>query len=152
MPLKLLQTEQNDMINVRLPKSNAIVLNGYNNQESTQQAIVTGDYTHVFTSPEIALLKKFKKNILDQNVFTDRLCLLVVDEIHLVEEWDKQFRPLYAEIKKVQKRIPAHIPPIDVSATMTPSVQAKIVSKAGFLLNYQLMQTSLDCPEIMQVH
>lgn len=122
MPLKLLQTEQSDMINVRLPKGNAIVLNGDNNQENTQQIIATGDYTHVFTSPEIALSKKFKKNILDQNVFTYRLCLLAVDRIYLVKEWGKQFRPLYAEIEKVQKRIPAHIPLVGVSATMTPSV------------------------------
>lgn len=152
MPLKLLQTEQSDMINMRLPKGNAIVLNGDNNQENIQQAIAIGNYTHVFTNPEIALSKKFNKNILDQNVFTDRLYLLAVDEIHLVEEWGKQFRPLYAEIEKVRKRIPAHIPLVGVSATMTPKIRAKVVSKAGFLPNYQLMQTSLDRPEIMQVH
>lgn len=139
MPLKPLQTEQSDMINMRLPKGNAIVLNRDNNQENTQQAIAIGNYTHVSTSPEIALSKKFKKNILDQNVFTDRLYLLAVDEIHLVEEWSKQFRPLYAEIEKVRKKIPAHIPLVGVSAIMTPKIWAKVVSKAGFLPNYQLM-------------
>ena len=50
---------------MKLPKGNTIVLNENNNQESTQQAIVIGDYTHVFTSPKIVLSKKFKKNILD---------------------------------------------------------------------------------------
>ena len=35
MPLKLLQTEQSDIIKIRLPKGNAIVLNGDNNEDST---------------------------------------------------------------------------------------------------------------------
>lgn len=48
------------MINVRLLKNNTFVLNRDNNKKSTQQAIVTEDYTHVFAIPEIALLKKFK--------------------------------------------------------------------------------------------
>ena len=59
MPLKLLQAEQTIMINQRLPKGNAIFLNGDNNKETTQCEIATRNYTHVFTSPEIALSKKF---------------------------------------------------------------------------------------------
>ena len=42
-------------------------------------------------SPEIALSKKFKANILDNPRFARRLCLLAIDEIHLVEEWGKSF-------------------------------------------------------------
>lgn len=120
MPLKLLQAEQSGMINTKLPNGHAIELNGDNNKESTQREIARGYYTHVFTSPEIALSKKFKKNVLDQHLFSDRLCLLAVDEIHLVEEWGKQFRPLYAEIEKVRKRIPTDVPLVGVSATLTP--------------------------------
>ena len=77
------------MINKKLPNGHAIVLNADNNKKSTQCKIARGHYTHVFTSPEITLSKKFKKNIFDQYLFTDRLYLLVVDEIHLVEEWDR---------------------------------------------------------------
>ncbi|MCJ1348467.1 hypothetical protein MMC31_006699 [Peltigera leucophlebia] len=152
MPLKLLQAEQSAMINKKLPNGHAIVLNGDNNKESTQCEIARGHYTHVFTSPEIALSKKFKKNILDQHLFTDRLCLLAVDEIHLVKEWGRQFRPLYAEIEKVQKRIPNDVPLVGVSVTLTPAVCTKVIKKAGFLPTYKLMQTSLGRPEIMQVH
>lgn len=35
---------------------------------------------------------------------------------------------------------------------MTPDVQSKVINKAGFLPTYKLMQTSLDRPEIMQIH
>ena len=151
MPLKLLQAEQSEMIN-RIPQGRGIVLNGENNNKRVLEDIAQGGYTHVFTSPEIALSKKFKNCILDQTSFTDRLCLLAVDEIHLVEEWGKNFRPMYAEIEKVRKRIPCHVPLLGVSATLTKSVRSRVLEKAGFLPNYHLMQTSLDRPEIMQIH
>ena len=59
---------------------------------------------------------------------------------------------MYAEIEKVQKRIPCHVPLLGVSATLTKNVRQKVVERAGFLPNYWLLQTSLDCPEIMQIH
>lgn len=85
MPLKLLQAKQNSMINC-IPNGKAIALTGENNLKAVQQAITTEGYTHVFTSPEIALSKKFKANVLDNRCFSDRLSLLAIDEIHLVEE------------------------------------------------------------------
>lgn len=149
MPLKLLQAEQNAMIN-RIPNGKAIALIGENNQQSTQREIATGNYTHLFTSPEIALSKKFKKNLLDNALFSERLCLLAIDEIYLVEQWGKSFWPLYAEIEKIPKRMPCHgIPLLGVSATLTKQARMRVLEKAGFLSNYKLMQTSLDRPEIM---
>lgn len=119
---------------------------------TVHKGIANGGYTHIFTSPEIALSKKFKKNILDHYGFTERICLLAIDEIHLVDQWGQAFRPLYAEIEKVRKRIPCHVPLLGVSATLTKSTRSRILDKAGFLSNYKLMQTSLDRPEIMQIH
>ena len=84
MSLKLLQAEQNSMIN-QIASGKAIALTGDNNQKAVQQSVATGDYTHVFTSPEIALSKKFKLHVLDNLCFANRLSLLAIDEIHLVE-------------------------------------------------------------------
>ena len=106
----------------------------------------------MFTSPEIAISKKFKKCILDHFSFTDRLCLLAVDEIHLVEEWGKNFRPMYTEIGKIRKRIPCHVPLVGILATLTKSVRSRVMEKAGFLPNYRLLQTSLDRSEIIRLH
>lgn len=44
--------------------------------------IAKGGYTHIFISLEIIFSKKFKKNILNQSSFTDRLYLLTIDKIH----------------------------------------------------------------------
>lgn len=105
MPLKLLQTKQNSLIN-QIASWKTIALTGENNQKAVQQSIARQNYTHVFTSPEIALSKKFKANVLDDPRFSSRLSLLAINKIHLVKEWGKSFRPLYAEIEKVWKRIP----------------------------------------------
>lgn len=151
MPLKLLQAEQSEMIN-RIPQGKGIILNRENNNKRVLDNIVKGGYTHVFTSPEIALSKQFTNSVLDQTSFTDRLALLAVDEIHLVEEWGNNFRPMYAEIKKIRKRISCYVPLLGVSATLTKNVRSRVIEKAGFLPNHHLIQTSLDRPEIMQIH
>ena len=118
MPLKLLQAEQSKMIN-QLSNGKALMLNGKNNHKHVHKKAAKEGYTHIFTSPEIALSKKFKKNILDDPEFTDRLCLLAIDEIHLVDKWEKTFCLLYAEIEKVRKRIPCNIPLLGISGTLT---------------------------------
>lgn len=59
---------------------------------------------------------------------------------------------MYTEIEKVRKRIPCHVPLLGVSATMTKSTCSRVIAKAGSLLEHRLMQTSLDRPEIMQIH
>ena len=85
MPLKLLQAEQCAMVN-GLSGGQGIVLNSENNTKRIRSSIGKGRYTHVFTSPEIAVSIDFKKNVLDNHTFRDRLCLLAIDEIHLVDK------------------------------------------------------------------
>lgn len=114
--------------------------------------IANGRYTYIFTSPEIALSKKFKQNILDCHSFNKHLYFLAVDKIHLVEEWDKDFQPMYAEIEKVWKRIPCYVSLLEVSVTLTKSIYIRVIEKAAFLPNYSLLQTFFDCPEIMQIY
>ena len=78
------------MIN-RISNGKAIALTRENNQKDIQYTIATEGYTHVFTSPEIALSKKFETNILNHLCFAQQLSLLVIDEIYLIEEWGKNF-------------------------------------------------------------
>ena len=139
------------MIN-QVPTGKAITLTGENNQKSIQEAIGRELYTYIFTSPEIALSKKFKLHVLDNPIFASRLSLLAIDKIHLVEEWGKGFRPLYSEIEKICKQILTSVPILGVSVTITKSVRLHILSKAGFQDNYMLMQTSFNRPEIQQIH
>lgn len=84
--------------------------------------IAQKNYIYIFTSLEIVFLKKFKNCILDQTFFINCLYLFIINEIHLIEEWDKNFQSIYAEIEKVQKRIPCYIFLLYISATLTKSV------------------------------
>ena len=54
------------MIN-QLPNRKVLVLNGQNNHKHVYKQSVEREYTHFFISPEIAFLKKLKKNILDDS-------------------------------------------------------------------------------------
>lgn len=78
------------MIN-RILRGKRYCSHGKNNNKQVLEDIAQGDYTHIFTSLEIAFSKKFKNYILDQPSFIDCLYLLAIDEIHLVEEWGKNF-------------------------------------------------------------
>lgn len=86
MSLKLFQAKQSTMINW-IANVKLIVLNRENNSTSVYRKIAKSGYIHVFTSPKIALFKKFKKNIFDQSSFTNKLhCLLAINKIHLVDQ------------------------------------------------------------------
>lgn len=123
MLLKLLQAEQIARNN-QLPKGKAIALIGDSNQKedpaNDRKRILTPT-CQLCTSLEIALSKKFKANILDPSGFAQRISLLAIDEIHLIEEWGKSFRPLYTEVEKIRTRIPPHVLLLGVSATLTKS-------------------------------
>lgn len=59
MLLKLLQAEQSEKIYL-FPRGKEIILNRENNTNSVFAEIANKKYSHVFTSPEIALSKRFK--------------------------------------------------------------------------------------------
>lgn len=84
MPLKLLHDEQNAMIN-QVPTGETIALTGENNRKSLQESISRESYMHIFTSPKIALSKKFKTHVLDNPIFASRPSLVAIDENHLVQ-------------------------------------------------------------------
>lgn len=81
---KLLLMEQNKMIN-QLPNKKVLVLNDKSNYKYVHKQAIKRSYTHIFISSEIALSKKFKKNIFNDPAFFDWLCLLAVDKIYLID-------------------------------------------------------------------
>lgn len=61
------------------------MVNEKNNHKHIYKQVSKRGLIYIFTSSEIIFLKKFKKNILDHFEFIDRLCLLTIDEMHLVD-------------------------------------------------------------------
>lgn len=72
------------MIN-QIPNGKALLLNGKNNPKYIYKQAAKSGYTYIFTSPQITLSKKFEKNILNNSAVIDRLCLLAVDKIYLID-------------------------------------------------------------------
>ncbi len=84
-PLRLLHAKQNSRINW-IVSDCVITLNGENNKQLLKRRIAISDFTNRFTSSDIALSRMLKNILLDNLRFAERLCLLTIDEIHLVEQ------------------------------------------------------------------
>jgi hypothetical protein len=113
MPLKALEAQQRQTL-TRIRGCRPFVLDGDSNSRESRKHIGQGEFTHgmriyidfesrneeriyshiiaVFTSPEIALSKDFKDDVLSKPSYSDRLCMVNIDELHLCSEWRK-FRP-----------------------------------------------------------
>lgn len=106
----------------QIPQEKWIILHEQNNNKQVLDYIVKKRYIYVFTNLKIGFLKRFNNSILDQTSFIDHLALLAINNIYLVEESDKNFWPIYAEIKKVWKKIPCNILLLDILAMLSKSI------------------------------
>lgn len=64
----------------------SIVFNGEKSSNSVFIEISKEEYICQFINLEIGISKRFKKYIFNHFFFTNHLCLLVIDEIYLIEE------------------------------------------------------------------
>lgn len=79
--------------------------------------------------------------------FSSKLCLLAIDELHLVNEW-KDFRPAYFGLKVLRTRLPVGVPLLGVSATLDAKTLDIVQERCGFAEDTVIMKTALDRPEI----
>lgn len=101
----------------------------------------------VFTSPEIAIEKSFAESVLKAQEFTRKLCLLAIDEAHVVEEWST-FRPAYLQLAVLRARLPEGVPLLAASATLTEDVIEELKTSCAFRRDARTIKTPLDRPEI----
>lgn len=79
--------------------------------------------------------------------FHSRLCLLAIDELHLVEDW-KEFRPDYTMLGVLRTRLPYGTPLLRVTATLDPLLISRIKASCSFEQNINIIQSALNRPEI----
>ena len=114
MPLNALQDDQLESIrrlnNGGIPAKPCVV-NGKTKTPALLEAIRRGEYTHIMTSPELALGAGSKNTATDS--FRAVLCsqelqarvgFLAVDEAHIVEAWGHEFREAYGRIGELRSR------------------------------------------------
>ena len=84
--------------------------------------------------------------------FQERLCLVFIDECDLVEEQGAGFRPCYRSIGELRARLPASVPWIAVSATLLKESSDSVMKSLGFHRS-RYIRTSLpiDNPNICYI-
>ena len=75
--------------------SNPCILNGESMTKELLNEIQSGVYTHVLTSPEIAISNKEFRLVLQHPNVQQRLVLVAIDEVHLVEDWGSWRKDYY---------------------------------------------------------
>lgn len=101
----------------------------------------------MFTSPEIAVSKSFNDNVLRHSSYSSKLCLLAIDELHLVSEW-REFRPDYFGLPVLRARLPDGIPFLGASATLDHQTIKVVKESCAFAADTATIKTSLDRSEI----
>lgn len=109
--------------------------------------IQEGRYTHVLLSPDQAITTQLRSVALHPQ-FQARLGLVVIDEIHLVSHWGRDFRPSYARLNILRSYLGGGIPWFACSATLDPDTLKSIMKNVGFGHNTKIQRTSIDRPEI----
>lgn len=99
-------------------------------------------------SPEQLISKRLEKLVNDLE-FRKRVCLLAVDEVHLLDTWGTSFRKAYHQIQFMRAQFELNLVMIAMTATLLPGEQTKRVSKfIGLRDHYHTVQQSNRRPEI----
>ena len=143
VPLDRIGKEQEAKINsIRQVKSRAIFLNSSSiREQGLLRRVVTGEFTHILLSPELAV-GEFHKPSTDPE-FKQRIIAILIDELHLVSQWGKQFRPCFAQLQCLRQRIGYGVPMFGCSATLDETLRQQALDWAGFRQPY-IIQGSID--------
>ena len=116
------------------------------------EEVLESKWALVVVSPEMLTTPRFNK-LLTNSSFQQHLCLVFVDECHLVDEQGNDFRSCYKSIGLLRSRIPTIIPWIAVSATLPPGPHFNAVMKSlGFHAgHYTHCTLPIDNPHICYI-
>ena len=101
----------------------------------------------VFTSPKIVILRSFNKDVLWYSSYFAILCLLAIDELHLITEWH-EFWSDYFALGIFQTHLSLGIPFLKASATLNKIILKTVKEAYIFDSNIKIIKTPLDRPEI----
>lgn len=72
------------------------------------------------TSPEMCLKHADFRTLLEDPSVSKRIAAFVIDEAHCITHWGDKFRDAYASIGTLRAFVPARVPFLVTSATLTP--------------------------------
>jgi ATP-dependent DNA helicase RecQ len=106
-----------------------------------QHRIANGEFKLVYAAPE-----RFRSEAFVNAVLKAGLALFAVDEAHCISQWGHDFRPDYAMLGKIRKRL---LPPrtVALTATATPEVRED-VAKVLLMKDPQVFVAGFDRPNL----
>lgn len=126
MPLLALEEDQKLAIKKMQVNSNSCILNGETMTKELLNEIQSGVFSRVFTSPEIAKSNKDFRLVLQHSNVQQRLVLVAIDEVHLVEDWGS-WRKDYYKLGELRSVVPP-IPPLTRVTRRKEEVSASVLS------------------------
>lgn len=90
-----------------------------------QRRLREGAFKLVYVAPE-----RFRSEAFVSSLTEAKVALLAIDEAHCISQWGHDFRPDYAQLGQIRKRLR---PPrtVALTATATPEVRDDIVDRKG---------------------
>jgi superfamily II DNA helicase RecQ len=149
-----------------------LVVDGKNNTPEVRHSIITGNYTHIWVSAEVALgelvpgkdkrRKQTRRKIIMYNEsgyqdagsftsviqndsFLDRLHLVAIDELHLCakDNWGGNFRPALGCLHLLRQQCKAHTRLFGTTATLTTRAWTEVKISAGFRPGTEVLRTPI---------
>ena len=128
---------------------NAFLLSAETATSKNMQRIRAGEFTHVLMGPKQAVSEKFKAVAMDPD-FQRRCGVVVIDELHLVEDWGRNFRTDYARLQVFRNRIGVGVPWFGTSATLSPETLAAVEQSIAFV-DVEILRASINRPDLFYV-
>ncbi|KAF1809282.1 ATP-dependent DNA helicase [Eremomyces bilateralis CBS 781.70] len=131
----------------RLPGARSVFINGRTDKtQELAQEIEMGVYTHLIMGPEIAA--GWFRSIASSPTFKKRVCIVAIDELHLVALWGSGIRPQYAQLSLLRRRLGGGVPWFGCSATLDRTTLDTATKMTGFQASCEFFRSSVDRPEI----
>ncbi|KAJ7038353.1 P-loop containing nucleoside triphosphate hydrolase protein [Mycena alexandri] len=112
------------------------------------QEIVQGEHQIVLISPEMALSRRFIREVLRNAEFGRRVLSVVVDEAHVVSHWGASFRKKYGTLGMIRAFLPRGTPVVALSATLPARIRNDVLSKLQFGQDYANIDVGNDRPNV----
>ncbi|KAJ7245186.1 P-loop containing nucleoside triphosphate hydrolase protein [Mycena haematopus] len=131
-------------------KLKAIAVNSSNGgcKPEVLRDIIKGEHQIVLISPEMALSRRFIREVLRSPEFGRRVLSIVVDEAHVVSHWGASFRKKYGTLGIVRAFLPRGTPIVALSATLPARVRNDVMSKLQFGKDYANIDIGNDRPNV----
>jgi hypothetical protein len=110
--------------------------------------IENGDYTHILLGPEQAASKEFREAVKHPKM-QDQVGLVVIDEVHLIEQWGERFREQFQMIGLLREVVSPRTVWFGCSATVDDETEQVILIQSTSICYLRAPLVNLDRPYVL---